>query len=147
VVDDVREVVGGQPEVDGDEDRADLRHGIEGLELLVNVRRDVRHPVTLADAELLEGRGPPVTAVEEGFVSQAEIPVDHRLSSWMQAPSAPHELEWRKRRLHQPSLLPLPGSAASVVRHESRGKTTSVKTQKPNGVEPRWTFYGGPAGS
>ena len=41
MVDDVGEVVGGEPVVDRHEHRADLRHGVERLELRVRVRRDV----------------------------------------------------------------------------------------------------------
>ena len=55
VVDDVGKVVDGQAVVDRDEDGADLRDGVEGLELLMDVRRDVGDAITLVDAELLEG--------------------------------------------------------------------------------------------
>ena len=47
VVDDVREVVGDQAVVDRHEHRADLRHGVERLELRVGVRRDVRDAIAL----------------------------------------------------------------------------------------------------
>ncbi len=48
VVEDVGEVVGGQPVVDGHEHRADLRDGVEGFELGVGVGGDGGDAVPLA---------------------------------------------------------------------------------------------------
>ena len=44
---DVDEIIGGKAVVDGHQDRADLRNGIEGLELLVRVGRDVGDAISL----------------------------------------------------------------------------------------------------
>ena len=56
VVDQVLELLGGQPEVDRHQHRADLRHGVERLELRVGVGRDVGDAVALDDAEGLQRR-------------------------------------------------------------------------------------------
>jgi hypothetical protein len=54
VLDEVREVRGGQAVVDGHDHGADLRHGIERLELGVRVGRDVGDAVSRPDAEPLQ---------------------------------------------------------------------------------------------
>ena len=51
VADDVGKVVGDQPVVDRHQHGAELRHGVEGFELRMRVRRDVRHAVAVADPE------------------------------------------------------------------------------------------------
>jgi hypothetical protein len=54
VVQDVGEVIGCQPEVDRHQDRPELRHGVERLELRMGIGRDIRHPISLADPQSLE---------------------------------------------------------------------------------------------
>src|SRR5699024_7469389 len=100
VVDDVDEVVGGQPEVHRDQDRAELRHGVEGLQLRVCVGGDVGDTVALHDAHGLQGRGPAVTAVEELLVGQTKIPIDHRFPSWVQTAGTASELQGAQCDLH-----------------------------------------------
>ena len=77
---DVDEVVGGQAVVDRHEHRADLRHGVERLELLVRVRRDVGDTVALLHAHPLQGRRPAVAAIEELLVGEAQVAVDDGLA-------------------------------------------------------------------
>ncbi len=115
MVNDVGEVVGRQPVVDRHEHGANLGHGIEGLELLVDIRRDVCYPVTLANAHPLERGGPAVAAVEELLVGEPEVAVDDRLALRMQSSSPPHELERRERRLHLYPLSPSGRACCSGV--------------------------------
>ncbi len=56
VLNQVAEVVGDQPEVDRHEHGADLRNGVERLELRVRVGRDVGDAIALLDAEALQRR-------------------------------------------------------------------------------------------
>ncbi len=56
VLNQVTEVVRDQPEIDRHEHRADLRHGVERLELRVRVRRDVGDAIALPDAKPLQCR-------------------------------------------------------------------------------------------
>jgi hypothetical protein len=98
VRDDVREVVSGQPVVDGDEDRSDLRHSVERLELGMRVRRDVSDAVAGLHAQLLKGERPSIAAIEELPVREALRSIDHGLAVRKEYPSAAHELEWRERR-------------------------------------------------
>src|SRR2546429_9073178 len=114
MVDDVGEIVGRQPVVDGYQHGANLRHGVKRLELLVDVRCDVGDPVALANAHPLERGRPAVAAVEELLVAEPEVTVDYRLTLRMQPSSPPHELDWRERRLHASFsfLLPLPRPCA-----------------------------------
>ena len=100
VIDDVGEIVGCQPVVDGNQHGANLRHRVKRLELLVQVRRDVGDPIALVHAHPLERGGPAVAAVEELLVAEPQVAVDDRLTLRMQASSPPRELEWCERRLH-----------------------------------------------
>src|SRR5260370_27511863 len=63
VLDDVGEVIGGQPVVYRHQHRADLGHGVKRLELLVDVRGDVGDSVALANASPLARGRPAVAAV------------------------------------------------------------------------------------
>src|SRR6266852_3766393 len=108
VLDDIGEVIGGQPVVDRHQHRADLGHGVKRLELLVDVRGDVCDSVALANAHPLERGGPAVAAVEELLVGKPEVAVDDRLTLWMQASSPAYELEWRERCLHRVLPPPVP---------------------------------------
>src|SRR5207253_6637377 len=124
VVDDIGKVIRRQAVVDRDEDGADLWDGVEGLELRVDVRRNVRDPVTLPNAEPLEGGGPAVAAVEELLVGEPETAVHDRLPLWVQAAGPAHELERRERRLYG-SSSPGEGPAlmlASVDRRSRGGQ-------------------------
>ena len=100
VVDDVGEVVGGQAVVDRHDDRADLRHGIEGFELRVRVRRDVGHAIALAHAEPLQRRRPAVTALEELLVGQPQRAIHDRLAVGVELARAAREFQRRQRRFH-----------------------------------------------
>ena len=52
VVEDVSEVGGGQAVIDRHNHRTDLRHGVEGFEVRMGVRRDGRDSISRLDAEL-----------------------------------------------------------------------------------------------
>jgi hypothetical protein len=80
VVHDVDEVLRRQPVVDRHQDGPDLRHGVEGFQLRVRVRRDRGHAVRLRHAQPLQRRGPAVAAIEELPVRQAKLAVDDRLA-------------------------------------------------------------------
>ena len=101
---DVDEVVRGEAVVDGDQHRTDLRHGIEGFELLVHVRRDVGDAVTLPNPHRLQRGRPAVAAVEELLVSEAEVAVDHAFAIAVKLSRPPRELQRCERRFHLPSL-------------------------------------------
>ena len=100
VVEDVDEVVGREPRVDRDENGADLRHRVEGLEVRVRVAGDRGDPVSPAHAEPLQRRRPAVAAVEEGGIAQAEAAVDDGLPIAVQAARAASELHRRERGFH-----------------------------------------------
>ena len=89
-----------EPVVDRHQHRADLRHGVERLELRVRVRRDVRHPVAWLHAEPLQRRRPAVAAIEELRVGQPQVAIDHRLASGVQPARAASELQRREWRFH-----------------------------------------------
>ncbi len=92
VRDDVREIVGGEPVVDRHQDGPNLRHRIEGLELRVDVRRDVRHTVARRHAQALQHRRPAVAAIEELLVGEPQVAVDDGLPRAEQPASAASEL-------------------------------------------------------
>ena len=100
VPDDVGDLVRGEPEVDGNEHRPDLRHGVERLELRVRVRRDVGHAVAPGHAEPLEGGRPAVAAREELRVGEPGRAVHDRLAIRIQGAGAAQELQRGEGRLH-----------------------------------------------
>ena len=100
VVHDVDEVLAGQPVVDRHQHGADLRHGVEGLQLRVRVRRDRGHPVALRHAQALQCGGPPVAALEELLVVQPEVTVDDRLPVTVQPAGTAGEIQGRQWRFH-----------------------------------------------
>ncbi len=95
VVDDVLELTGAQAIVDRHEHGADLRDGVERLELRVGVRRDVRDAVAARDAERLQRRRPAVAPIEELRVGEPQRAVDERLALRVQRARAPRELQRR----------------------------------------------------
>ena len=108
VVDDICEVIGRQTVIDRDQDRTQLRNGVERLELGQDVGGDVGHPVAGADAQPLQGGRPAVTAVEELRVGQPAIAVDNRLAIRVHPAGPAHELQGRERSLHPAASLPPP---------------------------------------
>ena len=92
VFDDVQEVGRGESVVHRDQHGADLRDGIERLQLAMGVRRDVDHPVTLLHAKVLERRRPAVRAVEELAVRQAQFTVDNGLAFRVEPAGSASEL-------------------------------------------------------
>ena len=101
VVADVHEVFSGQTEVDRDEDRANLRHPVERLELLVGVRGDVCHAVAGRDAHRLQRRRPAVAPVEELLIGQPQVTVDDALAVSVKLACPARELERSERGFHQ----------------------------------------------
>ena len=72
----------------------------------MGIGRDVRHAITVADAQaLLQDLRPAVAAVKELGVRQAQITVDDGLAIGVQPPGAASELQRRQRQFHD--LLPL----------------------------------------
>ncbi len=104
VVDDVIEVGGRQPVVDRYQNRAELRHGVEGLQLGVSVRGDVGDPVAASHAKGLEAGRPAITAAQELLVGEAQLAIHHRLAIPVQPARAASELERAQWRLHATSL-------------------------------------------
>src|SRR5205814_2525365 len=86
--------------VDGHEHRADLRHGVERLELRVRVRRDVHDAIALPDAERVQRGRPAIAAVEEALVGEALLAVNDGLARRIEAPGAPRELQRGKWDFH-----------------------------------------------
>ena len=104
VRDDVCEVLGGEPVVDRHQHRAELRYGVERLELRVGVGRDVRDAIALLDAELLgHRRRPAIAAVAELLVGQPQVAVDQRFVVGIEAPRPAHEVEGGEWSLHRPA--------------------------------------------
>src|ERR1700687_1262420 len=97
---DVDKVLGREPEVDGNEDCANLRHGVEGLQLLVRVVRDVCNTVPLLDTHALKGGGPQITPVEELRVRETQVAVDDSFPISVKLPCPACELQRRQRSLH-----------------------------------------------
>jgi hypothetical protein len=101
VVDDVAEVLAGQPVVQRHQHGAQLRYRVERGQLGVRVRGDRGHPVTGPDAEALQRRRPPVAAVEELFVAEPQVAVQHGQPAAVQPPGAAGEIEGGQRRFHK----------------------------------------------
>ena len=57
VLDDVGDLVGGEPEVDGHEDAAEAADPEERGEEAARVRAHDGHPLAVADAHVVEGQG------------------------------------------------------------------------------------------
>ncbi|GAC1682200.1 MAG: hypothetical protein PVS2B1_00520 [Candidatus Dormibacteraceae bacterium] len=66
----------------------------------MRVGRDVCNAVALLDAQALERGGPPVTALEELRVREAEVAVHDSFTLPIQLSSAARELERCQRSLH-----------------------------------------------
>ena len=78
MVDDVAHFVGGEPDVDADQGRADHGYGIVGLQHGGRVRADKGHLVPLADALLLQRIGQAVDPFLKFLIAPAGPAVDHR---------------------------------------------------------------------
>ena len=76
VIEDVRDLVGRQPDVDGVEDGTGLEHAEVGLEEVVGVVGDERHPVAGRHAEADERVGQPVRPLGPRVVGQRGLAVD-----------------------------------------------------------------------
>jgi hypothetical protein len=115
VVDDVGEVFRGETVVDRHQDGADLRDGVERLELGMGVRRDVRHPVILLHTEVLQRRRPTVGAVEEFAVSQAQVTIHDSLALRVEAAGSASELQGTQGDFDLTSPLFVKGGACNVA--------------------------------
>jgi hypothetical protein len=102
VVDDVREVGRREPEIDRHEHGAGLRHGVEGLELRMRVRGDVRHPIALPHAESLQPARPAIATREELLVGEPKGAVHDPFPVRVQAAGAASELDRCERGFHDP---------------------------------------------
>src|ERR1700721_2703149 len=79
VVDHVKKVLGRQPVVQGHDDGADLRYGVERLEHRMRVRRYDGNSIALRDAESLQSRRPSVATVEEFGIGEPPLVFDDSL--------------------------------------------------------------------
>ena len=100
VVDDVDEIVGGQPIVDRNEHRADLRHGVERLKLRMRVGRDIGDAVARLDPHLLQRGGPAIAAVKELRIGEPEIAVDDSFPVGIEPARASRKFHWRQGDFH-----------------------------------------------
>ena len=57
VVQDIGEFLGAQPDIERQQDRADLRHAVVGLEQAVTIKAQVGHAVGRLQAQLQQGIG------------------------------------------------------------------------------------------
>ncbi len=105
VIDDVFEVVGGEPEIDRHQHRADLRHGVERFEVPVRVGRDVGDAIAAPDAKPLQRARPSVAAGQEAFVGQAQRAIHNRFTLRVQLARPPGEIEGSQRSFHVGSGL------------------------------------------
>src|SRR5208283_2853152 len=105
VVRQVVEVLGREPVIHRYDDGAPLRDRVELLEMLVRVGRDGGDAIALADPELRERGGPPIAALAELGIRQANVAVYDCFAPGMQLARAAREVQGRQRRLH--ASLPL----------------------------------------
>src|SRR5205823_2617714 len=88
------------------QDCADLGDGVERLQLLMHVRRDVSDPVARLDTQPLQGRRPAVAAIEKLLVGESQVTLDDGVTPRIEPASSPHELKRREWRFH--ALPPAP---------------------------------------
>ena len=104
VVEDVRDLVRREPDVDRVEDGARLDDAVVGLEQVVGVEGDERHPVAGLDAELDERVGQPVRPIAECAVGELLVPVDDTDLVTEERRRAVAELEDGQRHEHAATI-------------------------------------------
>ena len=93
VVREVDEVVRDQPVVHRHDDRAQLRHRVILLEVLMRVGCQRCYAVALLHAQLRQCRRPSVATLAERFVRQSQITIDHGFARSMELACATQEIE------------------------------------------------------
>jgi hypothetical protein len=104
VVREIDEVVGDQTIVQRDDDRAELRHGVILLEVLMGVRRERGHTVALPDPELCQGGRPLVATLTEFCIRQPQLTINDGLAGAMQLARPAQEVERSERGFHAACL-------------------------------------------
>ena len=100
VRDEIAEVVGDQAEIERHQHRANLRHGVEGLQMGVRIRADVGDPVPFRDTDRLKPRRPPIAAVPELRVGPAQIPVHDGRALPIEEAGPAEEVQRREGHFH-----------------------------------------------
>src|SRR6266478_4302724 len=100
VIDQVKKVVCGQAKVQGHQHGAELRHGVERLQLCMSIGREIGDTIARANTEPLQDRRPTIAPIEELGVAPARLAIDHRDLFRIKFPRAASEFEWRQRRFH-----------------------------------------------
>ena len=101
VGDQVAEIVRDQPIVERHQHGANLRDGIERLELRVRIRRDVGDPIPGLDAGLLQPRRPSIAPLAELGVGERVRAVEDGRAIAIQPAAATEELQGRQRCFHR----------------------------------------------
>ena len=115
VPDDVFDLAWLEPEVDRNQHRSNLWHGIERLELRVGIRREVGDAVALPHPQALQRGRPAIAAVKELPVGEPDRPVDDGLAVRVEGARPTLKLERCQRRLHGSSAT-LYGFGPTVFR-------------------------------
>ena len=133
VLDDVSEILGGEPVVDRDQHRSQLRYRIKRLQLRMGVGGDVGDTVAAAHGHVpLQDRRPAVAAIKELLVGQPQIAIHDRLPVAIEHARPPRELQRCHRRFHRAVLLT---SVSALARGaEVRGPRRSRKANSHPGV-------------
>src|SRR5206468_10546815 len=100
VIDQVKKVLCGQAKVQWHQDSAQLRHGVERLQLRMSIAREIGDTIARANAESLQDRRPAIAPIEKLGVAPARFAIDHGDLFRIKFPRAASEFEWRQRRFH-----------------------------------------------
>ncbi len=103
---EISKVIGRKPEINRNQDRADLQDRIERLQLRVDVGSNVSDAVSLAHSKSLQGRRPTVAALEKLSVGEAQIVVDDGFAAGIQPPCATSKLQRCQSSFHSSSNRP-----------------------------------------
>src|SRR5262249_4398554 len=100
MIEDVIEVIGDEPEVEGHEDGANQRRTEEGLEHAMAVRGEDRHAITAPDTACLHEVRPSIHALIELSVVESQIPADYRFAIRIDCYGALEEAVFVERHDH-----------------------------------------------
>src|SRR5437588_7385658 len=100
VIDEINEIVRGQAKIQWHQHRAQLRHGVERLQLRMSIGREIGNAIARANAEPLQNRRPPIAPIEELGVAPARLTIDDGDAFGIKFARPAGEFEWRERRFH-----------------------------------------------
>src|SRR5438552_13281792 len=100
VIDQVKKVLCGQAKVQWHQDSAQLRHGVERLQLRMSIGREIGDTIARANSEPLQNRRPAIAPIEELGVVPARLAIDHSDALRIKFARPAGKFEWRERRFH-----------------------------------------------